>query len=64
MRAAEREKRIEFASSITFTLSVRTRDLVPVTDALNRVTNRKIEIIPGEGLYVPWEVEESGPSGD
>ncbi len=54
----------EFASTITFTLSVRTRDLASVTDAMNRVTNRKIEMIPGEELYVPWEVEESGPSGD
>ena len=54
----------EFASSVTFTLAVRTRDLEPVTDALNRVTGRKIEMIPGEELYVPWELEEDGPSGD
>ena len=54
----------EFASSVTFTLAVRTRDVEQVTEALNRVTGRKIEMIPGDELYVPWELEEAGPSGD
>ena len=46
----------DFGASVTFTLAVRTRDAGQALDAMARVTSRKMEAVPAEESFEPWEI--------
>ena len=46
----------EFSATVSFTLAVRAYDADHVLDEMNRITARKIEIIPADESFEPWEL--------
>ncbi len=46
----------EFSATVSFTLAVRASDADHVLDEMNRITARKIEIIPADESFEPWEL--------
>ena len=46
----------EFGASVTFTLAVRIRDAAEALEAMARVTSRKMEAVPAEESFEPWEI--------
>ena len=53
-----RLENVEFTSAVTFTLLVRLADQAPVEDALIRLTDGRVEILPEDARYCAWETDE------